>query len=124
MAYIPATVEDVKRRYPAFDPVPDTTVALWLADAAQDCAAWPDDYRTRGEVLRTAHSLAELGLGAGAIPAGVSSFKSGTFSATVSDNIAGATGFASTVYGREFLSLQRKLFGGPIMAWQADTYVS
>ena len=68
-----------------------------------------------------AHRLAELGIGGGAVPQGVTSFKSGTFSATVSDAVAGLTGFDATVYGREFVALRRAAFAGPRMAWTPPT---
>ena len=117
MAYTAPTPADLKARYPAFAAVADATVRVWLDDAATDCALFPEDVRARAEMAYAAHKLAAQGLGTGAIPAGVTSFKSGTFSATVSDGIASLTGFNSTTYGREFTALRRAYFSGPIMAW-------
>jgi hypothetical protein len=123
MAYTAPTVEDLKRRYPAFDSVADATVSYWLDEAAIDCASWADDTRARAEMLLAAHRLVQAGAITAAIPAGVTSFKSGTFSATVSDGMASATGFDATVYGREFIALRRAQFSGPRLAWTPPTTV-
>ncbi|WP_310533134.1 DUF4054 domain-containing protein [Novosphingobium sp.] len=123
MAYTAQTVEDFKRRYPAFDAVADATVQYWLEEAETDCAIWADDTRPRAVLTLTAHNLASNGAISGAIPAGLTSFKSGTFSATVSDGLASMTGYAATTYGREFLAMRRIAFAGPIMAWTAPTDV-
>ena len=113
MAYSAPTAAELIERYPAFAAVSVDTITLWLAEAAEECASWPDDPRTRAEMAYAAARMAELVLGAGAVPAGVTSFRSGDFSATVSDAAAGRTGFDSTVYGREFLMLRRRWRGGP-----------
>lgn len=118
MAYTAPTSATLKARYPAFASVADATVDYWLAEAAEDCAGWSDSIRARGEMALAAHRMAELGIVTGAVPAGVTSFKSGSFSATVSDGVASRTGYDATVYGREFLQLARALFGGPRLAWQ------
>ena len=107
-----------KARYPAFASVADATVDYWLSEAAEDCASWSESLRARGEMALAAHRMAEIGIVTGAVPAGVTSFRSGTFSATVSDGVASRTGYESTVYGREFAQLARNLFGGPRLAWQ------
>lgn len=121
MAYTAPTAATLKARYPAFATVADATVDYWLAEAGEDCAGWSDSLRARGEMALAAHRMAELGIVTGAPPAGVTSFKSGTFSATVSDGVALRTGYESTVYGREFRQLARNLFGGPRLAWQPST---
>lgn len=117
MAYTAPTAATLKARYPAFASVPDTTVDYWLTEAAEDCANWADSIRARGELALAAHRMAELGVVTGTIPTGVTSFKSGTFSASVSDNVASRTGYDATVYGREFKQLARSLFSGPRLAW-------
>lgn len=117
MAYSAPTSADLKARYPAFASADDATVALWLAEAAVDCATFPDVVRARAEMAYAAHRLIEVGAVEGAIPAGVTSFKSGTFSATVADGAAARTGFATTVYGQEFITLRRRAFAGPRLAW-------
>lgn len=118
MAYTPATSADLKAKYPAFATVADATVDLWLAEAVTECAGFIESDRARAEMAYAAHMMRENGLGTGgAIPVGVTSFKSGTFSATVSDTIAGATGFNASIYGREYMILRRRSFAGPRLAW-------
>jgi hypothetical protein len=99
--------------FPQFKDVPEASLSFWLANAdARMGGAWPASERDMAVMLLAAHNLASNGMGADAVPAGVTSFKSGTFSATVSDKIAGMTGFASTVYGREYLAMTQRHFGG------------
>jgi hypothetical protein len=117
MAYTAPTAANLKAKYPAFAAVIDGTITPWLTEAAAECATFIEADRARAEMAYAAHRMTELGIGATAVPAGVTSFKSGTFSATVSDSIAGATGFDATVYGREFKLLRRRSFAGPRMAW-------
>ena len=117
MAYTAPTIEDFRTRYAAFAAVADATVQYWLDEGDGDTGGWSDETRPRGVMAYAAHKLAEQGLGTGAIPAGVTSFKSGTFSASVSDAQAARTGFGATVYGREFLDLARRNFAGPRLAY-------
>jgi len=123
MAYITPTAADLKARYPAFAAVPDATLELWIAEGEEETVAWPVDARARAVMAYAAHKVNEYGLGAGAIAQGVSSFKSGTFSATIADAQASRTGFAASVYGREYQMLQRRYFGGPRLAWTPPTNV-
>ena len=117
MSYTAPTASDLKTRYPAFSGVADATVTYWLAEAAQDCALFPEALRARAEMAYAAHKLVEVGAIAGTIPQGLTQFKSGTFSATVASELASLTGFDATVYGREFTAMRRAAFSGPIMAW-------
>lgn len=117
MAYTKPDLATFRALYPAFDAVADATVEAWIDEGDTETADWPDDTRARAVMLYAAHKMASQGLGTSAIPAGVTSFKSGTFSATVSDGIASKTGFAATAYGRDYLALARRDFGGPILAW-------
>ena len=116
-------LEQFHARYGSFASVADATVQIWLDEAQTETATWSDATRTRGVMLYAAHRLAEQGLGKGAIPAGVTSFKSGTFSASMSDSIAGRTGFEATVYGREYLALARRQFAGPRLAWEPPAHI-
>jgi hypothetical protein len=105
-------------RYPGFAAVTDGAIGFWMADAAINVSdGWPADHRDTARLALAAHNLALSGQGKGAIPAGVTSFKSGTFSATVSDSAASRTGLSATPYGREYLALMRRYFGGPRLAW-------
>ena len=109
-------------RYPAFASVSDGLISYRLYDALTEVDDnWPAPQRTNARLAWSAHKLAEAGSIGGAVPQGVTSFKSGTFSATVSDAVAGLTGFDATVYGREFVALRRVAFAGPRMAWTPPT---
>lgn len=116
MAYTPPSTNDLASRYPAFEAIEHSVIRTWLDDAAIECAAFPDDTRARAEMAYAAHRMAEIGV-IKTVPAGVTSFKSGDFSASVDASVASRTGFASTVYGREFNQLRRRHFAGPIAAW-------
>ena len=108
------TLSDFRTRYPAFSAVADATVTYWLDEGVGQVAHWREADQFMGALAYAAHKLAEQGMGTGgAIPAGVTSFKSGTFSAGVSDAQASRTGFHDTVYGRDFLHLARRSFAGP-----------
>ena len=122
MAYVTPTLADFRSRYPAFDAVADATVQVWLDDGDVATTRFSDTTRPQAVMLCAAHNLSMQGLGKGAVPAGVTSFKSGTFSATVSDGLASKTGFAATVYGRDYLALARQ-FAGPRLAWEPPARV-
>lgn len=109
------TIADFRARYPAFDAVADASVTYWLAEGFAEVAAWAEADQPRGALAYAAHKLAEQGTG-GALPNGVTGFKSGTFDAQISDSVAKRTGFHATVYGREFLDLARRSFAGPRLA--------
>ena len=105
-------------RYPAFAAVPDATVEYWLTDALRIVTdAWGDDAEP-AQMALAAHSMALQGLdipGAGRSLAGVTAFKSGTFSVSMSDEAASASargGYGSTAYGREFGPMLRRNVGG------------
>lgn len=102
-------------RYPAFVTVSDGQASYWLADGGTQVSAWAEADKQAGRLAYAAHKLAEQGLG-GALPSGVTRFKSGTFDAQISNNAAKRTGFHATAYGREFLDLARRSFAGPRLA--------
>lgn len=113
-------------RYAAFASIADGVIGYWLADAAGRIAdPWPEDARDPAKLVLAAHMLAESGAlsGNAGIPAGVTSFRSGSFSATFSDSVANRTGFSTTIYGREFLALRRRNFVGMTTAWAPPTSV-
>jgi hypothetical protein len=116
MAYIKPTLAEFRALYPVFDGVADATVQVWIDKGDNATVRFSDGSRADAVILYAAHKLVSQGLGKGAIPAGVTSFKSGTFSATVSDGLASKTGFSSTTYGRDYLALARQ-FAGPRLAW-------
>lgn len=109
---------EFRLRFPAFAAVSDGPISYWLAQATADVGDnWPASIQTNARLSYAAHRLAENSALPSAIPMGVTSFKSGTFSATVADSVASAVGFETTAYGQEFLRLRRIAFAGPRLAW-------
>ncbi len=114
------TPADLKARWPAFAAVPDATVQYWLTDAERIVTPdWLERDYAVGLMTLAAHEMVlngVTGLPASAIPAGVTSFKSGTFSATVSESVANASaagGFGATKYGQDFAIMLRRNNGMP-----------
>lgn len=108
-------------RFPAFASVPDEVVQYWIDDAGALVGDnWPDQDRGIGVMSLAAHNMASLGLGKGTAPAGVTSFKSGTFSVQMSDKAASATGYSSTIYGRQYLDMCQRIFGGARLVRTSD----
>lgn len=103
-----------RARYPAFAAVGDASVQYWIDEGVAEVTNWPDADQQRGALAYAAHKLA---VQAGAVPEGVTSFKSGTFSASISEAQANRTGCGATIYGREFLDYARRNFAGPRLAW-------
>ncbi len=95
---VDAEVAALRARYPAFASVPSATIRYWLDDAARFVdSSWTDADRPIGLLACAAHHMAMNGLGSeAATPQGVTSFKSGTFSATVDAHQAGRTGMSAT----------------------------
>lgn len=107
---------EFRLRYPEFKAVDDGTISYWLADAGAH-TSWPEAERNAARGILAAHKMAEQGLGTNASAQGVTSFKSGTFSASVSEAQANRTGLDATIYGREYLALTKRHFGTPVLAW-------
>lgn len=108
-------------RYPAFASIADGQIGYWLASATLQVGDnWPTAGQSDARLALAAHNAA---IATASIPAGVTSFKSGTFSATLSDAAASRTGYSATVYGREYLDLVRRHFSGPFSAWSVPTNV-
>jgi|GEM_PF-3828682 len=108
-------------RYPAFASVPTGTIATWIADARRIVTdAWDQEDYAPGILSLAAHLMALQGLGTsgqvgGVSLAGLTSFKSGTFSLSRSEAAASESlrdGYGSTVYGREFAAMLRRNVGG------------
>lgn len=112
------TLAIFRLRYPAFAAVSDGLISYRLYEALSAVGTeWPEAVRITARTAWAAHKLAEAGALSGAVPQGLTSFKSGTFSATVASELASLTGFDATVYGREFVAMRRAAFAGPFMAW-------
>lgn len=114
--------------FPAFSSVSSASYDFWEARALavteplSDCLAGDFDYAT---MLLTAHYLELNGRGAGAtagqvsIPGGLTSFRSASFSATLTEKAANAAisgGYGSTRYGEEFLIYLRRYAATPFLA--------
>ncbi len=121
MAYARLLLADFQAMYPAFTTLTEVPYAAWATKAeARVGENYGDDQQDATEYL-TAHLLAwnSIGMPAGAATlaaTGATSFKSGTFAATISDSFVAARtkgGYGATVYGQMFLEIQRRLFGGP-----------
>jgi hypothetical protein len=115
----PATL---RIRYPAMAAVTDEVASYWLTDAARTVTeAWGEDQEPATLALaahRVATTPGALPASASALPAGVTSFRSGAFSATISDAAAAAQvkgGYDATVYGQEFAVYLRRYGGGPML---------
>lgn len=113
-------IAELRAMFPAFIPVADATIALWLRKSDASVAHWPTEDQNYGALLLAAHNMATLGLGKGTAPAGVTNFKSGTFSVTMSEKSASATGYASTIYGRQYLDMCQRIFGGARLVRTSD----
>jgi hypothetical protein len=112
-------IASFRLRYPAFDALDDGRISYWLADAGPLVASWAADSQETARLAWSAHNLAASGaLSAGVDMTGMTSFKSGDFSASFADKIASQQGLESTPYGREFIALRRASFAGPRLAWQ------
>lgn len=128
MAYARLSLEDFKAKYVAFTTLTDPPYAAWATDAEAEITDAYGDYQQRATELLTAHYLASQGIGMAAgtgtlMATGATSFRSGTFSATISDSVVSARakgGLASTLYGQELQRIQRLLFGGPFLAGCID----
>lgn len=122
MAYAPATPANLKMRYPAFAAVDDSVILYWLGEARADCTSYPDEIRARAEMAYAGHQMVEAGVIKSPIPAGVTEFRSGTFSAKLSDAASNRTGLDATTYGRELKELRRRAFAGPRVIGLGDRY--
>jgi hypothetical protein len=115
-----ATVVEFRIRYPAFTAVGDETVAYWLTDSLRIVTAdWGSD-AIPAQMAFAAHEMSSRGVlpavGASAIPAGVTRFRSASMDVAISEAAANrglAGGYSTTVYGQEFAIFLRRNRGGP-----------
>lgn len=119
MAYVEPTAADLKARYPAFAAVDDATIDYWLTDAHRFVdQSWTESDYGPALIAVAAHNMVRAGVPgiaggdtSGFAAAGVTSFKSGTFSAEISEKVveqAAAGGWGGTSYGQEYLALLRR----------------
>jgi hypothetical protein len=123
MAYDPPAAADLKIRYPAFAQVDDDAITWWLnyvvgKDIDQ---SWGPNTGPEGQMAVAAHRMVKAGVAttggdaAGFAAAGITDFKSGTFSARISDDAvkqAISSDWSSTPYGADYeLALNREKSG-------------
>lgn len=124
MTYTRPTLDAFKALFPAFSTLQQAPYDAWLAKAEARVGDNYGDEQQDATELLTAHLLATNGIGISAASAtlaetGATSFKSGDFSATISDSVVTARasgGYGATPYGLQFAEIQRRLFGGPVLA--------
>ena len=123
MAYVEPTVADVKALWPVIANVEDATISFWLTQAhASVDQSWIESDYVPALAAVAVHKMIERGVAglkasavSGLAAAGVTNFKSGTFSASFSDAAAAQAaegGWGSTAAGREYLRLLRASKGG------------
>jgi hypothetical protein len=129
MPYATPTAAELKLRYAAFAAVDDAVVDYWIADALRGVdTSWIESDYAPALMALAAHRMVEnsvAGLAGGAVAGlagtGLTSFKSGTFSANFSEAAATQAaegGFESTRYGKEYLALLDRSKGGPRVTTQ------
>lgn len=128
MPYTKPTPAHLAMRYPAFAAVDEAVRQYWLTDAERFVdESWREADYAPALMARAAHSMVRAsvtGIAGGAVDglaaSGVTSFKSGTFSASFSESAASlsaAGGLGSSEYGRDYLEmLYRNKGGGGVTA--------
>lgn len=123
MPYTRLTLEQFKATYPAFSTLTEPPYAAWATKAEARVGENYGDEQQDATELLTAHLLALNGIGgppgaAMLAATGATSFKSGTFQASVSDTVVAQRakgGYGATSWGQQFQEIQRRLFGGPVL---------
>jgi hypothetical protein len=124
MTYDRLPLTTFQAKYAAFPTLTEPSYDAWATDAESEIGESYGDLQQKATELLTAHFLASQGIGlaAGAatlLATGATSFKSGTFSASIAESVVTARakgGLASTSYGQELQRIKRRLFGGPFLA--------
>jgi len=120
MAYVLPTPTTLRIRYSAFVSVDESAIQYWLTDAERFVdTSWDEaDYapalmaKAADSMVRNAVAGIVQGVSA-ELPAGVTSFRSASFSASVTEAAANRSLTGANLYGAEFASLQRRNFAGP-----------
>jgi len=121
MPYTRLPLADFKALFPAFSTLTEPPYAAWATKAEAKVGENYGDEQQDATELLTAHFLGLNGIGLAPgndvlAATGATSFKSGTFSATISDAVVSKRakgGYQATVWGQQFAEIQRALFGGP-----------
>ena len=123
MTYTRLALADFQALYP-FPALTEAPYAAWATKAEARVGENYGDEQQDATELLTAHLLAMNSAGVTSAAAtlattGATSFKSGDFSATISESVAATKakgGYGATPYGLQFAEIQRRLFGGPVLA--------
>lgn len=120
MAYTQPTAATLRMRYPEFAAVADDTVEYWLEDARRIVTdSWDDVDRAVAEMALAADNMAKNGLGSSSVGvgdmAGVTDFKSASFSVSFDPDAVKAAAAGTTRYGTEFAVYLRRNRGGPML---------
>jgi hypothetical protein len=122
MTYTRLPLATFKALYPQFSTLDEIAYSAWAAKVERTVNdRYGDDQQDASELL-LAHYLSLNGVGIGATGEmalnGATSFESGDFKvqlATEAVTARGKSGYGSTVYGQQFLTIQRRLFGTPYL---------
>jgi len=122
MAYTRLSLPDFQALYP-FPALTEAPYAAWATKAEARVGENYGAEQQDATELLIAHLLVTNSVGVSSAAAtlaatGATSFKSGTFSATISESVAATRakgGYSATSYGQQFAAIQRRLFGGPML---------
>jgi len=128
MPYTRPTLEQFQALFPAFSTLQQASYDAWAIKAEARVGAEYGDEQQDATELLTAHLLASNSVGISPASAtlaatGATSFKSGDFSASISESAVAAKtkgGYGSTPYGLQFAAIQRRVFGGPVLMGYAE----
>ncbi len=120
MPYTRPPLQTFQALYPAFRSLTELEYDAWATKVEAKVNDRYSPLQQDATELLLAHYLTINSVGIGATSKmaneGATSFRDGSFSATISDDVVAARhkgGYGATVYGRQFADIQRRLFGGP-----------
>lgn len=122
MPYTRLPLAKFQTLYPQFAKLTDLQYDAWAERLEPKVGDAYGDSQQEATELLLAHNLMLNGVG---VPAtakianeGATSFRDGSFSATLSDEVVqqrAKGGYAATIYGQQFATIQKRIFGGPIL---------
>lgn len=120
MTYARPSLARFQALYPQFATLTELAYDAWAEKVERTVTdRYGDDQQDAAELL-LAHYLTINGVGIGTAGKmaldGATSFESGDFKVQFNHADRAKQGYGSTVYGRQFVAIQRRLFGGPRLA--------
>lgn len=117
MTYTRPSLAKFQALYPQFSGLTEMVYDAWADKVERQVTdRYGDDQQDATELL-LAHTLTLNGVGIGVAGKmaldGATSFESGDFKVQLAHDDRGKQGYGSTVYGRQLMAIQRRLFGGP-----------